>query len=246
MMDEERQARILRDRLDAELASVRATEQARQSLWRRSAGRGEVHPGLDAERLGGPAPAGGPEMIRRPHRGPRGRGLLVPVAATAIVVSVIAVPTLLRSAADRENPGVPPAGSVSAPASVPTPVAESSRPAGPSTGPAPAASGAGESRPGAAPEVRVGETSVTVRGDQKITVTVTGYPSLPGDLSLEWGDGSSPYASSVGCSRKNTRTVTHEYTEAGTFRVVASLRGCGSEKAVRVVVSATAARTGAR
>jgi hypothetical protein len=106
MNDEDQQAERLRERLDHELITVRATAEARERLDSR------IAPSLTDQR------------IRRPLRR-LPVVLALPLAAAGAVVAVVAVPGLLRS-----NPTIAPAAA-STPAPSPTPAQTPRRTAGP-------------------------------------------------------------------------------------------------------------------
>jgi hypothetical protein len=227
MMDDDRQARALTERLDRELAGLQLTAPARERF---QAGIG----------------AGSPSAS--PHRHRLRSAIALPLAAAA-VVAVVGIPTVLRmSASDTAQPGGGgPQPRVSVPAPVPT------SPPSPSASALPlptVAASATTPTPVAVPTTATGPMTISASPQnptvgERVTVAVLGsYARGGGAITVTWGDGNSSAPGPAGCPRKALRVlapVTHTYTRAGRYQVRVVLQRCAAareEAAVTLGVSA--------
>jgi hypothetical protein len=229
MIDENHQAEALRNRLDQELAGVRATVAARERLDSR------IAPQLRTHR---PRPG----LLRLPA------ALALPLAAASIVAAVVAVPALLRT---NDSMSVPPASDAPAdpppieptasmrpaprePATAPAPAAAAA--AGPRTSQAPAvvprpsAAATGAPEPtavGALLSLRVRPTRATV-GD-RVQLSLPNAPAGHGGVTVTWGDGSRRSTVRGDCSgspRQAIEPLPHVYALPGQYLITVVLDDC--------------------
>jgi hypothetical protein len=239
-MDEDRQASDLRTGVDRELAGVRATAAARELLTNRMAATGRAR---------GDRQAHGRRRLAS--------AVVLPLAAAAVLVAVVVVPSYLRSA--DSQPGGQPGVTESAPASTRAPTASPPASAAPNT-PSAAAALTITARPRtgvvgqlitltvtdslsrlravapAAAAAAAGDptaapaTGPAVQNPQGIPDATTPPPSAS-TLTVTWGDGSVPTQLSGICERvgvaSSARLPTHTYQRAGRFQITVLLDGCG-------------------
>jgi len=235
MDDEQQQVRALRERLDRELAEVRASARSRERLRIGTAAR---------------APAG----RRLDHGVGRWRSpIAMPLAAAAVVVTVLAVPTYLRlhSSAGTPAPAGRPAISSSSPAPAPTTAPPSPAATAKSALDAKLAkekaSAQEKIRAAAAKKAKLeavrGRFAVKVvpsvsKPGGLVRITLAGSVPATGDLTVTWGDGASTApvtgscSSNVALARKArqqalTRT-SHTYRQAGQYSITVVISPCGS------------------
>jgi hypothetical protein len=215
MTDEDRQAERLRERLDHELITVRATAEACERLDSRIS----------------PSP-GSPPMRWNLRRLPA--VLALPVAVAAVAAAAVAVPALLRSDTASMVPGARVTRSAPVPAPAPTSTAAPS--VVPSVGPSPAAAA-----PVPTPStLKLRVNPKTGETGRRVVLTVTGAPRRSGDLTVIWADRSKNTVVPGSCS---VRPVTapsplgHTYTRAGRYKIQVLIDGCDSEQATPASVS---------
>jgi hypothetical protein len=240
MMDDNRQAGALRRQLDEELADVRATAAARERLLRN----------LDAVRS---------DRGRARPGGWRPQAILIPIAAVAAVVALIAAPAVLR--AERTGPhrrsvSIVPAQRPGLPTTRAAPVPEPST-ARPEDSPPTAP----KAMPTSTLKLRA-EPATVVVGHAVTVVAVPGSTKTAallkaGRMIVTWGDGSTKTDLEATCATSTsavakrkaaveasmqagqTKTgseATHIYKRPGTFTITVTMSVCADPLEGRLVV----------
>ena len=234
MSDDERQAQALRNGLDRELASVRATTQARDRLIRSTAAR------RPAERRSTP-----PTWRLRPIFALPLAGALV----AGVIAAAVVVPNLVRTDPRSEGPaggGItgpssparPPASATPTP-EPPTSTASAARPeptaATRATEP-PIAATPGSVIPTAS-SLRLSVSPSTPTAGERVLLSLSGGISHRGAGTVDWGDRTTDSTVSGSCTRATrAEALTHSYARAGTYRVTAVFNLCGSPSRAELTV----------
>jgi hypothetical protein len=226
MNDEERQAQALRQRLDRELAAVQATAQARERLVRATTAR-TWHSRT---------------RTRRPLR----PALALPLAgalAAAVIAITVAVPTFLQTdsgsgtPAGAPGPGrpLPPVSATPNPEPTPTPTVTPASEAVP--GPTPTLSA--DSRTVTSPlKLSVSERAPAPR--QRIALTMRGVPTGHGQITIQWGDGTSDTLAgrcSPDVTPREMASLPHRYPRVGSYRLTVTVDRCGTRNRAGLTVN---------
>ncbi len=212
-MDENRQARALRERLDRELATVQADAAARQRL-------------LTAVGARSRAESARPRDWRR-----LGPSVALPLAAAAVLVGVVAVPSYLRSDSGRSSaPGGPPSqvpsinGPTSAPAPSPTPTVTAT--------PGQRRQSTEKPTPVSARTTGPQGLDITTSPErlgtyQVVTLAVRDSARAHGSMTVNWGDGSRTVPVAGVCGRAVPVPETgHTYSRSGKYDVTVVIDRC--------------------
>ena len=231
MTDDERQAQALRQQLNRELTGVQATAQARERLIRTTA----------AQTRAGRASTRAPRPLRPILALPLAGALVATVIAGAVVV-----PTFLRT---ETEPAVPAGGGVQPPTVQPPTVQPQPKPSSPAQTPAVQAvpsQTASESNDDIILRLTADPKEPAV--DQRFLLGLAGIPARHGNITVNWGDRSVNTKISSSCADRARPTaaepvkqITHSYSQAGSYRVKATVNRCESETSAKltIIVKAT-------
>ena len=229
MSDDERQAQALRHGLDRELASVRASAQARERLV------GATTAGNRAER-----------RVGQPSRRPL---LALPLAGAlvaAVIAAAVGVPSLLRTDTEVGVPAGVPAPGLSIPHSA-TPTAEQS--GSPTAEPTPTEPQPVTVRPssvraqptaGTGAALRLSASPSSPEVGARVVVSLRGVPRGRGEATVDWGDRSAGSTVPGSCTETAPPTVanplSHRYGRAGRFKITVVLDRCGTREEAHLTV----------